>query len=55
MYLESNNNFIYKISRLRWYSFLKMQKKVAPLLKNIVTVSRSSKRDIITDFKVKLN
>jgi glycosyltransferase involved in cell wall biosynthesis len=30
-----------------------MQKKVAPLLKNIVTVSRSSKRDIITDFKVK--
>ena len=51
--LETNNNFIYKISRFRWYSFLKMQKKVAPLLKNIVTVSRSSKRDIITDFKVK--
>ena len=51
--LEANNNFIYKISRLRWYSFLKMQKKVAPLLKNIITVSESSKRDISADFKVK--
>ncbi len=50
--LETNKNLIYKISRLRWYSFLKMQKRVAPKLNNIVTVSHSSKKDIAKDFKV---
>ncbi|MDA8884747.1 glycosyltransferase family 4 protein [Gammaproteobacteria bacterium] len=50
--LETNNNLIYRFSRIRWYSFLKMQKKVAPLLQNILTPSHSSKRDIVKDFKV---
>ncbi len=53
--LATSKNIIYKISRYRWYSFLKMQKKVAPKLRNILTVSESSKRDIIADFKVSLN
>lgn len=50
--LETNNNLIYRFSRIRWYSFLKMHKRVAPLLKNILTPSHSSKRDIVKDFKV---
>ena len=37
--LETNNNLIYSLSRRRWYSFLRMQKKVAPLLQNILTPS----------------
>jgi glycosyltransferase involved in cell wall biosynthesis len=35
-----------KVSLRRFYSFLRMQKKVAPQLRRIVTVSESSKRDI---------
>ena len=50
--LETNKSFIYRLSRLRWYSFLKMQKQVAPKIKNIVTPSLSSKRDIAMEFKV---
>ena len=53
--LETNNSLIYSLSRLRWYSFLKMQKKVAPRIKNIVTPSMSSKRDAIEDFNIKEN
>ncbi len=36
----------------RWYSFLRMQGKVARQLKTILTVSESSKRDIARDFGV---
>jgi glycosyltransferase involved in cell wall biosynthesis len=50
--LETNTNLIYSLSRRRWYSFLRMQKKVAPLLQNILTPSYSSKKDIINDFHV---
>ena len=53
--LATSKNIIYKLSRYRWHSFLKMQKKVAPKLRNILTVSESSKRDIIADFKVSSN
>ena len=53
--LATSKNIIYKLSRYRWYSFLKMQKKVAPKFRNILTVSESSKRDIIADFKVSSN
>ena len=48
--LETNNKFLYKLSRHRWYSFLKMQKKVAPKLQTIVTPSVNSLKDIATDF-----
>jgi len=51
--LSTNNNFIYRFSRHRWYSFLRMQKKVAPLLKNILTPSNNSKKDISKEFQVK--
>ena len=49
--LEASNKIKYKISRYRWYSFLKMQKKVAPRINRIITPSKSSKKGIIQDFK----
>ena len=49
--LESSKKIKYKISRYRWYSFLKMQKKVAPHLKKIITPSNSSKEGIMNEFR----
>ena len=48
--LASSKRIKYKLSRYRWYSFLKMQKKVAPLIKQIITPSESSKEGIINEF-----
>jgi glycosyltransferase involved in cell wall biosynthesis len=50
--LQSNSGFMYRLSRHRWYSFLKMQKRVAPQLKKIVTPSINSLKDIASDFNV---
>ena len=50
--LQSNSGFMYRLSRHRWYSFLKMQKRVAPQLKTIVTPSINSLKDIASDFNV---
>lgn len=47
--LEVSNKLLYKISRKRWYSFLRMQKRVAPKLRSIITPSMSSKSDIEND------
>ncbi len=41
-----------RLSLRRWYSFLRMQGKVARQLPQILTVSESSKRDIARDFGV---
>ena len=49
--LQSSKKIKYKISRYRWYSFLKMQKKVAPHLKKIITPSNSSKEGIMNEFR----
>ena len=48
--LAASKKIKYKISRYRWYSFLRMQKKVAPKIKNIITPSHSSKEGIIEEF-----
>jgi len=48
--LSSSRKIKYRISRHRWYSFLKMQKKVAPYIKRIITPSKSSKQGIIDEF-----
>ena len=48
--LAASKKIKYKISRYRWYSFLRMQKKVAPKIKNIITPSYSSKEGIIEEF-----
>ncbi|TNE56601.1 MAG: glycosyltransferase family 1 protein [Alphaproteobacteria bacterium] len=39
----------------RWYSFLRMQKKVARLLDPIIVVSESTRRDVSVDFKVPID
>ena len=53
--LAASQKIKYKISRYLWYSFLKMQKQVAPKLQNIITVSQSSKKGIIEEFNCKKN
>ena len=50
--MESANNWKEKLSSIRWHNFLPMQKKVAPKLKKIITVSDASKQDIIEEFQV---
>ncbi|MBD62778.1 MAG: glycosyl transferase family 1 [Gammaproteobacteria bacterium] len=50
--IQFSKGIIQKISKWRWFSFLKMQKKVAPLLKVISTPSNNSRTDIIKDFNV---
>lgn len=41
-----------KITTWRWYGFLAMQGRVARRMKHVLTVSRSSARDIVKDFGV---
>ncbi|HEU4514618.1 MAG TPA: glycosyltransferase family 4 protein [Nocardioidaceae bacterium] len=41
-----------KVSTWRWYGFLTMQGRVARRMKHVLTVSRSSARDIVADFGV---
>ena len=41
-----------KLSLRRWYGFLRMQKRVSQKLTSILTVSESSRHDIIADFGV---
>lgn len=50
--MESAANWKEKLSSIRWHNFLPMQKNVAPKLKKIITVSQSSKKDIIEEFQV---
>ncbi len=51
--LAASKKIKYKISRYLWYSFLKMQKQVAPKLHNIIAPSQSSKKGIIEEFNCK--
>lgn len=39
-----------KVKQLRWYSFIQMQKRVAPTLKRIITVSRCAQDDLVKEF-----
>ena len=50
--MENAASWKEKLSSMRWHNFLPMQKKVAPKLKKIITVSNSSKKDIIEEFQV---
>ncbi len=50
--LAAARGFRKKLTLRRWYSFLKMQGKVARRLGRILTVSESSARDIALDFGV---
>jgi glycosyltransferase involved in cell wall biosynthesis len=50
--IEAATTLRKKLTLRRWYGFLKMQGKVARAVGKILTVSESSRRDIITDFGV---
>ena len=50
--IQFSNGIIQKLSKWRWFSFLRMQKKVAPQIKVISTPSLNSKNDIEKDFNV---
>ena len=41
-----------KAKQLRWYSFIEMQKRVAPTLRGIITVSQCAQQDIVRAFKI---
>ena len=50
--LKFARGLVQRLSKMRWFSFLKMQKKVAKKIKVVVTPSLNSKQDIHHDFKV---
>jgi glycosyltransferase involved in cell wall biosynthesis len=50
--VQSTRSFLKKIKVLRWYSFISMQKRVAKKLSCIITVSKSSKKDIAREFNI---
>ena len=50
--LKFARGLMQRLSKMRWFSFLKMQKKVAKQIKVVVTPSLNSKKDIHHDFKV---
>ncbi|MBR9981214.1 MAG: glycosyltransferase family 4 protein [Desulfatitalea sp.] len=41
-----------KFKHLRWYSFIGMQKRVAPIFKRIITVSEHARKDIRQEFRI---
>ena len=53
--LKYAKGVLQRISKIRWFSFLKMQKKVAKKLNVVVTPSSNSKQDIHEDFKVPIS
>jgi glycosyltransferase involved in cell wall biosynthesis len=50
--LKYEKDFFLRLLIRRWYIFLRMQKRVAPRLPFIITVSNVSKEDIAKDFNV---
>ncbi|MCW2710277.1 MAG: glycosyl transferase, group 1 [Marmoricola sp.] len=50
--IEAATTWRKKLTLRRWYGFLRMQGKVARSVGRILTVSESSRRDIVTDFGV---
>jgi len=53
--IKSASSFWKKIKHMRWYSFIRMQKKVSRIFSRIITVSESARNDISKDFKVPLH
>jgi glycosyltransferase involved in cell wall biosynthesis len=50
--VRSVRSFWKKLKHLRWYSFIGMQKRVAPTISRIITVSRSARNDIRREFNI---
>ena len=53
--LKYAKGILQRMSKIRWFSFLKMQKKVAKEINVVVTPSSNSKQDIHKDFKVPIS
>ena len=50
--LQSARNIGHRLLIRRWYTFLRMQKKVVPALRHVLTVSDQSRRDIARAFRL---
>ena len=50
--VRAETSFPQKAKQLRWYSFIQMQKRVAPTLKRVITVSRFARGHIARDFGI---
>ena len=50
--IEAARGFRQKLGKVRWYGFVSMQSQVARRIGPVLTVSESSKVDIVKDFKV---
>ncbi|MDA3917645.1 MAG: glycosyltransferase family 4 protein [Deltaproteobacteria bacterium] len=50
--VQSAKSFLKKVKALRWYSFITVQKYVAQRLSSIITVSKTSKKDIAKEFNI---
>ncbi len=50
--IRAERSIINKFKQWRWYSFIHMQKQVAPALKRIITVSRCALEDITKAFRL---
>jgi glycosyltransferase involved in cell wall biosynthesis len=48
--IRAERSVFQKLKQLRWYSFIQMQKRVAPTLKRLITVSQCAKQDIMKEF-----
>jgi glycosyltransferase involved in cell wall biosynthesis len=53
--LKAARSLLQKIKIKRWYSFIKMQKRVARKLSHIITVSECAKKDIAREFSIEVS
>jgi glycosyltransferase involved in cell wall biosynthesis len=50
--IKAAKNLYHKMKIKRWYSFIRMQKKVARKISHIITVSECAKKDIAKEFAI---
>jgi glycosyltransferase involved in cell wall biosynthesis len=48
--IRAERSVLKKLKQMRWYAFIAMQKRVAPHLKRLITVSQCAKRDLVRAF-----
>jgi len=53
--VKSASSIWKKIKHMRWYSFIRMQKKVSRAFSRVITVSKSARDDISRDFKIPMH
>lgn len=53
--VRAERSFWKKAKQMRWYDFIQMQKRVAPTLPRIITVSNCARDDISKEFRIPLH